>query len=124
MKPASIDFVRWWAVLALVATSGVVFSQARPFFPFSMGFCVALILSIHRVAGSRSGPSGPRLWSYRFRNPDAGRWLEAPVAELDKSTVGKLLASRASRDPSVHAVVGGSKSPDRSDTLYDPEIDG
>jgi hypothetical protein len=61
---------------------------------------------------------------YRPRDTDAGRWLEAPVAELDKSTIGKLLASRASRDPSLHVVVRRTPPPVSSDALYDAELDG
>ena len=45
-------------------------------------------------------------------------------AELDKSTIGKLLTSRASRDPSLHVVVRSTPPPACSDALYDPEIDG
>ena len=36
---------------------------------------------------------------YRPKPTDAGRWVDAPAAELDKSTVGLLLASRAGREP-------------------------
>jgi len=61
---------------------------------------------------------------YRSRDTTSGRWLEAPVAELDKSTLGKLLASRASRDPSLHVVVRSTPPPVCTDALYDPELDG
>ncbi len=62
--------------------------------------------------------------SYRKKYTEAGRWLEAPVAELDKSTIGKLLASRASRDPGLHVIVRSTPTPTCTDALYDPEIDG
>ncbi len=62
--------------------------------------------------------------SYRLKPTDAGRWVDAPVAELDKSTFGKLLASRAGRDPGLHVVVRRSPPEVRSDSLYDDELDG
>ena len=61
---------------------------------------------------------------YRSRDTTSGRWLEAPVAELDKSTLGKLLTSRASRDPSLHVVVRSAHPPVCTDALYDAELDG
>jgi hypothetical protein len=65
---------------------------------------------------------------YRFRRPDAGKWLEAPVAEVDKSsTMGKLLASQMSREPGLRVVVRGREIPSEPvslDPLYDPEVDG
>jgi hypothetical protein len=64
---------------------------------------------------------------YRYRRPEAGNWLEAPIAEIDKSTTGKLLANRMAREPGLHVVVrgrGSAPEPVRSDALYDEELDG
>jgi hypothetical protein len=61
---------------------------------------------------------------YQPRPTDAGNWLEAPVAELDKSTCGKLLASRLRRQPGLHVVVRPETPRNCTDALYDPELDG
>jgi hypothetical protein len=61
------------------------------------------------------------------RESEEGIWLDAPIAEVDKSTIGKLLASRMSREPGLHVVVRGrdaAPEPFRLDTLYDAELDG
>lgn len=63
-------------------------------------------------------------WGYQPRPTDAGHWLDAPVAELDKSTIGKLLASRLRREPSLHVVIGPATPKAITDPLYDPELDG
>jgi hypothetical protein len=87
----------------------------------------AMVLGLpHELINRIDNPpfSIPSTRRYRPRNTGAGRWLEAPVAELDKSTIGKLLASRASRDPSLHVVVRSTPDPVCSDALYDAELDG
>jgi hypothetical protein len=61
------------------------------------------------------------------RIAEEGNWLDAPIAEVDKSTIGKLLASRMRREPGLHVVVRGrdsSPEPFRQDALYDAELDG
>jgi hypothetical protein len=71
---------------------------------------------------------GPRFRGYRPRPTDAGQWVEAPIAEVDKSTFGKLLASRMQREPRLNVVVRGRDAgtpPVGSDSpLYDAELDG
>jgi hypothetical protein len=65
-----------------------------------------------------------RWTTYRPRMTDAGKWVEAPVAELDKSTFGKLLASRLRREPGLDVVKSTERPEVCSDALYDPELDG
>ncbi len=61
---------------------------------------------------------------YRPTRTDAGRWTAAPIAEIDKSTCGKLLAGRLRRNPGLKVVVGRGPAGPPSDVLYDPELDG
>jgi len=114
----------------IVGSLGLIALRASVFPRF-----LALILGvflIRVVFTSRDGFSlNQRSWALqtslsgnRKRNRNAGRWLGAPVAELDKSTLGKLLTSRASRDPSRHVIVSRTPTPVCSDALYDPELDG
>ena len=70
-------------------------------------------------------------WAIRIglmkRNQSAGRWLHAPVAEVDKSTLGNLLANRMKRNPGLNVVVRGASTPMNPaalDQLYDYELDG
>jgi hypothetical protein len=95
------------------------------------GFLGAVALLV--VANPETVPTnrpGPHPWfrrPYQFRRPEAGTWLDAPIAEVDKSTMGKLLASRMRREPGLHVVVRGrdaTSEPIRSDALYDAELDG
>jgi hypothetical protein len=120
----SLSLVMWAAV-----------SGPRMFlFPFGLTLIVSLWIAeiaerLERGSTSRTiadDPPRPR-WGRRPYEPmrsDAGRWVDAPVAELDKSTIGKLLASRASRDPGLHVVVPSNHPPACTDALYDPELDG
>ncbi len=81
----------------------------------------AWVLTRAKLAFHRNGRP------YLLRRPDAGKWLEAPIAEVDKSTMGKLLASRMRREPGLHVVVRGNAQPlepIRQDSLYDAELDG
>jgi hypothetical protein len=101
------------------------------FFIFGTVMLASLAAAIRSDMWTRAGtvPTDPApqrwgRWPYRPMRTNAGRWLEAPVAELDKSTIGKLLASRASRDPSLHVVVRSTPAPICSDALYDAELDG
>ncbi len=61
---------------------------------------------------------------YRPRPTARGRWLWAPVAELDKSTTGKLLAGRMRREPGLKVVIRASRPPPSTDALYDAQLDG
>ena len=118
----------WHLDAAALAALAFALVLTRPRFLIVLTYPVAIALL------ARYGPRrvGLRAWSryrprntgYRPRDTGAGRWLDAPVAELDKSTVGKLLASRASRDPGLHVVVRSTPPPACSDALYDAELDG
>jgi len=61
----------------------------------------------------------------------SGKWEGAPVAEIDKSTTGRLLAGRVRRDPSLLRNVSLTPSPPepgstppRRDGLWDRDLDG
>ncbi len=129
MKPGMTGF------LLLVYLVGSPIAAAGAFgFSWSLVFWVIVVylaLFIARCFIPGWPERQAHAWSirshYRPRPTDAGRWVNAPIAEVDKSTVGKLLASRMGREPGLHVVVRG-RTPDldplRADALYDPEIDG
>ena len=126
MKTETVPIGRWFFYVGLMFALGVALSMSRGFYLVSL----PIVFTIVFWNGGKAMREG--IWAianlpprrYRPRDTGAGRWLEAPVAELDKSTVGKLLASRASRDPSLHVVVSSHRPPASTDALYDPELDG
>jgi hypothetical protein len=125
VKLPMVTVARWLSLAGLLLALGFVLSLSR--FLFLAYFSILGMMIVTETI-----PIGLKGWQdlvrrrrpYRPRDTGAGRWLEAPVAELDKSTVGKLLASRASRDPGLHVVVSRNEPPVCSDALYDPELDG
>ncbi len=71
--------------------------------------------------GKRRQATARRKWS------DQGRWLDAPIAEVDKSTCGLLLANRWRRDPSLRVIAsqgGRDSTPGPHGGLWDRELDG
>jgi len=88
------------------------------------GVILILRLAADRAAGRPWVPAAPR--SYRPRNQ--GVWEDPPVAELDKSTFGLLLASRLRRVPGLRVAeprtVRNPAPPGSSDELWDRELDG
>ena len=88
--------------------------------------CVTFLTAWIGRSASKAGEPwiGWTLRRYRPRKTDAGKWVDAPIAELDKSTCGKLLASRMRREPGLHVVVRPEAPPPCTDALYDPELDG
>jgi len=84
--------------------------------------CLVVLARLTRWGTARSFE--PRTLRYRPRPTDAGQWLDAPIAEIDKSTCGKLLASRLRRQPGLHVVVHSPGPKPCTDALYDPELDG
>jgi hypothetical protein len=117
--------IRWLTIGGMVLAPGICLSFNPPLFLIFLSILFGAIVAECIRLGSKKAQSSVRTRErYRPRDTDAGRWLEAPVAELDKSTIGKLLASRASRDPSLHVVVRNTPPPTCTDALYDPEIDG
>jgi hypothetical protein len=112
----------------LIATWG---APSRPMSVFLLFIGIHLVFLILRCITPEGMKREAHAWSigrhYRPRQTGAGRWLDAPIAEVDKSTVGKLLASRMRREPGLHVVVRGRTAephPASSDCLYDPELDG
>jgi hypothetical protein len=73
------------------------------------------------AAGARNAWRTPR-------RRDQGVWADPPVAELDKSTLGLLLADRLRRDPALHVVVARPEAtpthPASNHELWDRELDG
>ncbi len=130
MRTYTFRISRWFLLASLLLYLGLFLFLPGLTFPFFRPFyLVCLAIAFVNLVVKWGQPFYVKLdtsWRrpYQFRDTGAGRWLEAPVAELDKSTVGKLLASRASRDPSLHVVVSNTPPPVCSDALYDPELDG
>jgi hypothetical protein len=102
---------------AIVASPRTVFVVVPILF-----FYLAMIGS--NFQSMRNGEAAPLRRYYQPRPTDAGNWLGAPVAELDKSTCGKLLASRLRREPGLHVVIRHETPRICTDALYDPELDG
>jgi hypothetical protein len=116
------QFFVFWSFVPAIGTStwpgapaGLIFSEVLAF----LAFYVAL-----EWLGSKSSP----LPTHRpKKRRDEGIWQDAPIAVVDKSTIGKLLASRMRREPGLQVVVRGQDAapePFRLDELYDPEVDG
>ena len=100
-----------------------IVASPRTGFVVPFAFVYFYIIGL-KFQGMRIGEAAPFRRYYQPRPTDAGNWLEAPVAELDKSTCGKLLASRLRRQPSLHVVVNHETPKVCTDALYDPELDG
>ena len=105
--------------------------SGRPWGLLILSIGIQLAIFIAKCGNAKWMDNEAHAWSigrvYRPRPTDAGRWVDAPIAEIDKSTVGKLLASRMRRDPGLQVVVRGRTAeshPASSDGLYDPELDG
>jgi hypothetical protein len=123
-----------WVVIILWTTGASIFSFCFKglgwILLFSVSvhflFIVWVVSSIPQQNQVRS-PARPRVRGYTPRPTNAGHWVEAPIAEVDKSTMGQLLASRMRREPGLHVVVRSPSSapePIRLDALYDAELDG
>jgi hypothetical protein len=130
VKVYTFPVSRWVLLAVLTVYLALVLCLPGLFLPLlKLLFLVILSFAFVALVVKWNQPFYVRLdtsWRrpYQPRDTGAGRWLEAPVAELDKSTIGKLLASRASRDPSLHVVVRNTPPPVCSDALYDAELDG
>jgi hypothetical protein len=96
-------------------------------FLVAFSLLAAMIVMGAAILIARGSVSPVHSWrpSYRRRQTNAGNWLSAPIAEVDKSTCGKLLASRMRREPGLRVVVASREPPPAcSDAFYDPELDG
>jgi hypothetical protein len=114
-------------ILTLLGMAGTWYSLIIAFIPFYFSMTIYVLLSLGFGAAmypqcKEAHEASPYR---RIRRPsDAGNWLEAPVAELDKSTFGELLARRLRRQPELHVVVRHETPKVCTDALYDPELDG
>ena len=131
MKPSARFWAWYWPYnMAIVfAMLGILRYRSRPEWvvllsiPLVIGiFHISIALSKLDFRSSNWRDRYSHLY-HRPRQTDAGRWVEAPVAELDKSTFGKLLASRVKREPRLR-VVPSNPPPASLDALYDAELDG
>lgn len=127
MSPGKI-IIRAWIIFACMACALSILGLSK--IPMLCYFGLLTILGIVRSRDPEWGNKETQAWSlyahYRPRATDAGRWVAAPIAEIDKSTVGKLLASRLQREPGLRALRYGTTEPNPAsfDSLYDPELDG
>jgi len=112
----------YFTALGLAAVANMALPRYRPlaqplFFGvlhFGVGYAIA------RLGKSRRG-AAPRGRS------DQGRWLDAPIAEVDKSTCGLLLGNRWRRDPSLRVIAsrgGPDAGPGPHGGLWDRDLDG
>jgi len=118
---------RFWS--ALFYTALVVFpvaylvrpGQTVPWRPlFFCLFPIGLRFAFAGLNGSRP-PQDPSKRSVQ------GRWLDAPIAEVDKSTCGLLLANRWQKDPKRRIIASREKSdptPTPHGELWDRDLDG
>jgi hypothetical protein len=121
-----------WGLLIYVVVCMPLTGVPAPILPRLILTFIALTWMIG-IASTRSRPKDSPVEinnrQLRRRRPrsEEGIWRDAPIAEVDKSTIGKLLASRMRREPGLHVVVRGPDSapePFRQDALYDAELDG
>ena len=129
MKPRKAVILLLLIPACLIVFTWSVPSRSRILFFLCIGLQLAILIA--RCQDARWMDREAHAWSlrrgYRPRPTDAGQWIDAPIAEIDKTTVGKLLASRMRRTPGLHVVVRGDSAeshPASSDALYDPELDG
>ncbi len=91
-----------------------------------------LVFEVGRLASKTPPTAEDHPQGGRRRPKAGGNWLAAPVAEIDKSTTGQLLASRLRRDPNLNVEARSGTSPDADpragplgrDGLWDRELDG
>lgn len=91
----------------------------------------AWIIMATSARSARQQPRGDEIppRSRRHVLKPGGDWLGAPVAEIDKSTTGQLLAGRLRRNPEIQishhpAPAEPVHQPPRRDALWDRELDG
>ena len=93
-------------------------------FGIQVYFFYRIFTAVRKLTGSESD-GAPR--HVRKTRSEEGRWLDAPIAEVDKSTTGILLGNRWKRDPSLRVMVrrgGTDATPSPHGGLWDRELDG
>jgi hypothetical protein len=118
-------------VVALLLIGAIRLGLRPPQLRGGAALAVFFLLSriLFEAARSRKGdiPSVRNAWQAPRRR-DQGVWADPPVAELDKSTFGRLLADRLRRNPGLRVVVAPRQSPPlppaSTDGLWDRELDG
>jgi hypothetical protein len=124
--------MRWKQVVAAATLPGFfVLAFGLFLIPHRLALLMALLaqLALSLTLGflqirKAGGWDAPSRWRYQPRPTEAGHWLDAPVAELDKSTTGRLLASRLGRVPGLHVDTRPRPPRDDGNPLYDAELDG
>jgi hypothetical protein len=111
---------------SLIAIGSAAFHRPTMRFGLAMLGWSLCVLAAHGIS-RRLVARGILPLPQRVRRRRQGVWADPPVAELDKSTVGLLLASRLRREPGLRVVAPGQgrdwPAPP-SDGLWDRELDG
>jgi hypothetical protein len=115
-------------VIALLLVGAATFGLLGPGRGVVLSVFVWFVVHANLLRNRGRDASGARNAWETPRRRDQGVWADPPVAELDKSTLGLLLADRLRRDPALHVVVArpeASPTPLASNhELWDRELDG
>jgi hypothetical protein len=115
-------------VVALLLVGDAKLGLLRPIRASVLFICVWIVFRAYQLRNLERDAGGARkVWETRRRR-EQGVWADPPVAELDKSTLGLLLADRLRRDPALHVVVARREArptpPASNHDLWDRELDG
>jgi hypothetical protein len=120
-----------WGVVIVLLIGAILLGVRLPGVRGGAAFVIFFLWSrfLFEAARSRKGDlSAPGNAWRPPRRRDEGIWADPPVAELDKSTFGRLLANRLRRDPRLRVVAPRPEArptPPASDQgLWDRELDG